>query len=191
MPMIGEQLEGTFTVHKLWEAQDRDALLEEVTGSIVAIAMGGHVDVDGAVWPVTVDPHLGDQWMPRVAGDKIVWMDHRNDPTGNEFGPKNADIYLHDLSTGKTTAVTTDPALQEWLTENDDLFEGRDSSVYDPDKAKELIEYDEMNFSEIAYELGYHNLNPLSGQFKQVTGMSMSEYKRMNEKPRQPLDKIL
>jgi len=49
MPMIGEQLEGTFTVHKLWEAQDRDALLEEVTGSIVAIAMGGHVDVDGAL----------------------------------------------------------------------------------------------------------------------------------------------
>ncbi|MCB0669974.1 MAG: AraC family transcriptional regulator [Saprospiraceae bacterium] len=59
------------------------------------------------------------------------------------------------------------------------------------EKAKELIEYDEMNFSEIAYELGYHNLNHLSGQFKQVTGMSMSEYKRMNEKPRQPLDKIL
>lgn len=32
------------------------------------------------------------------------------------------------------------PALQAWLTENEDLFEGYDSSAYDPDKAKELIE---------------------------------------------------
>lgn len=59
------------------------------------------------------------------------------------------------------------------------------------EKAKELIEYDERNFSEIAYELGYNNINHLSGQFKQVTGMSMSEYKQLNDKPRLPLDKIL
>lgn len=59
------------------------------------------------------------------------------------------------------------------------------------EKAKELIEYDEMNFSEIAYELGYNNINHLSNQFKQVTGMSMSEYKQLNDKPRSPLDKIL
>ncbi len=59
------------------------------------------------------------------------------------------------------------------------------------EKAKELIEYDEMNFSEIAYELGYNNINHLSGQFKQVTGMSMSEYKQLKDKSRSPLDKIL
>jgi AraC-like DNA-binding protein len=59
------------------------------------------------------------------------------------------------------------------------------------EKAKELIEYDEMNFSEIAYELGYNNIYHLSGQFKQVTGMSMSEYKQLKDKPRLPLDKIL
>lgn len=59
------------------------------------------------------------------------------------------------------------------------------------EKAKELIGYDEMNFSEIAYELGYHNINHLSGQFKQVTGMSMTEYKQLKNKSRTPLDKIL
>jgi AraC family transcriptional regulator len=59
------------------------------------------------------------------------------------------------------------------------------------EKAKELIEYDEMNFSEIAYELGYNSTNHLSGQFKQVTGMSMSEYKQLKDKSRSPLDKIL
>jgi AraC family transcriptional regulator len=59
------------------------------------------------------------------------------------------------------------------------------------EKAKELIEYDEMNFSEIAYELGYHNIYHLSGQFKQVTGMSMSQYKKMESKLRSPLNKIM
>lgn len=61
-----------------------------------------------------VDPHQGDQWMPRVQGDKIVWVDHRNDPSGDRFNHRNSDIYLHDLSTGLTTPVTTHPALQEW-----------------------------------------------------------------------------
>lgn len=59
------------------------------------------------------------------------------------------------------------------------------------EKAKELIEYDELNFSEIAYELGFNNIYHLSGQFKQVTGMSMSEYKKLEKKTRLPQDKIL
>lgn len=59
------------------------------------------------------------------------------------------------------------------------------------EKAKELIEYDDLNFSEIAYTLGFNNIYHLSGQFKQVTGMSMSEYKKLENKPRLPLDKIL
>ncbi len=59
------------------------------------------------------------------------------------------------------------------------------------EKTKELIEYDEHNFSEIAYDLGYNNINHLSGQFKQVTGMSMTEYKQLKDKPRKPFDKII
>jgi hypothetical protein len=60
-----------------------------------------------------VDPSNSDQWLPQVAGDKIVWVDHRNDPSGYRLNPKNSDIYMHDLSSGKTTAVTTHPARQE------------------------------------------------------------------------------
>jgi len=59
------------------------------------------------------------------------------------------------------------------------------------EKAKELIEYDEMNFSEIAFRLGYTSLNHLSNQFKRVTNMSMTAYKKLETKPRCPLDKIL
>ena len=59
------------------------------------------------------------------------------------------------------------------------------------EKIKELIFYDEMNFSEIAYELGYNNISHLSRQFKQMTGMSMSEYKEQKNDLRIPLDKIV
>jgi hypothetical protein len=63
-----------------------------------------------------VDPRegqKGDQWGARIEGDKIVWMDHRNDPSGDSFTPRNVDIYHHDLSTGLTRAVTTHAAKQE------------------------------------------------------------------------------
>jgi beta propeller repeat protein len=54
----------------------------------------------------------GGQWEPRIRGDKVVWTDHRNAP-GDFWNKGNSDIYLHDLSTGKTVAVTTHPARQE------------------------------------------------------------------------------
>lgn len=59
------------------------------------------------------------------------------------------------------------------------------------EKAKEFIQYDEMNFTEIAYELGYSSVNYLSNQFRQITGMSMSMYKRISGKDRRSLDNIL
>jgi AraC family transcriptional regulator len=59
------------------------------------------------------------------------------------------------------------------------------------EKAKELIQYDQLNFTEIAYELGYSSVNYLSNQFKQITGMSMSEHKKLSLWNRKSLDKIL
>lgn len=59
------------------------------------------------------------------------------------------------------------------------------------EKAKEFIQYDQLNFTEIAYELGYSSVNYLSNQFKHATGMSMSAYKKLSDWDRKPLDKIL
>jgi|AntRauTorckE6833_2_1112554.scaffolds.fasta_scaffold08509_3 AraC-like DNA-binding protein len=58
------------------------------------------------------------------------------------------------------------------------------------EKASEMISYGEQNFSQIAYNLGYKTLQHLSRQFKQVTGMSMSEYKKLNEHKRGGIDKV-
>jgi len=59
-----------------------------------------------------LDPQPHGQWLPRIDGDRIVWVDHRNAP-GDMVNQGNSDIYLHDLSTGKTTAVTVNPARQD------------------------------------------------------------------------------
>ncbi|HET8865646.1 MAG TPA: helix-turn-helix domain-containing protein [Gracilimonas sp.] len=58
------------------------------------------------------------------------------------------------------------------------------------EKAKELVEYGNLSFSEIAYQLGYKNLQHLSRQFKEITGMSMSAYQKVQDPERKSLDKI-
>lgn len=58
------------------------------------------------------------------------------------------------------------------------------------EKAKELVRYGKQSFSEIAYSLGYKNLQHLSRQFKEITGMSMSEYQKLQNPPRTALNRI-
>lgn len=58
------------------------------------------------------------------------------------------------------------------------------------EKVKELIIYDELNLSEIAYKLGYSSVAHLSNQFKKVTGLTPSHFKQVGQNKRKPLDKI-
>lgn len=55
------------------------------------------------------------------------------------------------------------------------------------EKVKELISYNNLTLSEIAFQLNYSSLQHLSSQFKQITGMSVSEYKKLNDFERKPL----
>lgn len=55
---------------------------------------------------------------------------------------------------------------------------------------KELILYDELNLTEIAYKLHYSSLAHLSKQFKKVTGLTPSFFKRLKKKKRIPLENI-
>ncbi|WP_242203734.1 helix-turn-helix domain-containing protein [Aestuariivivens insulae] len=59
------------------------------------------------------------------------------------------------------------------------------------EKAKEYIQLNELNFSEIAYSLNYKNSSHLAKQFKMVTGMSMTDYKSLQIDDRKALDKIV
>jgi len=58
------------------------------------------------------------------------------------------------------------------------------------EKIKELVVYDELTLSEIAYTLGYSSVQYLSNQFKEVTGITVSEYKNMGKRERKPLNLI-
>ena len=58
------------------------------------------------------------------------------------------------------------------------------------EKAKELLVYDELSLSEIAYKLGYSSVQHLSNQFKKVTGLTPSHFKQIGAQRRNPLDKI-
>lgn len=58
------------------------------------------------------------------------------------------------------------------------------------EKIKELLVYDELTLSEISYKMNYSSVQYLSGQFRKVTGMSPSEFKKLTKKERLPLDKV-
>jgi YesN/AraC family two-component response regulator len=59
------------------------------------------------------------------------------------------------------------------------------------EKIKELISYDQLTLSEIAYMMGYSSVQYLSNQFKHVTGYTVSDYKNLKQKDRKPLNNLL
>jgi len=58
------------------------------------------------------------------------------------------------------------------------------------EKAKELLIYDELSLSGIAYQLGYSSGQYLSSQFKKITGLTPSDYKNLGIRSRKTIDKI-
>lgn len=58
------------------------------------------------------------------------------------------------------------------------------------EKVKEWLVYGELTLSEISYKLGYSSVAHLSAQFKKVTGLTPSHFKKMTIKNRKSLDEI-
>lgn len=58
------------------------------------------------------------------------------------------------------------------------------------EKVKEWLSYGDFNISESAWKLGYSSIQHLSSQFKKVTGMTPSQYKKLHLKPRKSLDEL-
>lgn len=58
------------------------------------------------------------------------------------------------------------------------------------EKVKEWLTYDELTLSEIAWKLGYSSVAHLSSQFKKVTGLTPSDFKKLGGKHRKSLDQI-
>lgn len=56
------------------------------------------------------------------------------------------------------------------------------------EKVKELIVYDQLSLTEIAYRTGFSSVHHLSAQFKKVTGLTASHFKSVGVVRRQSLD---
>lgn len=58
------------------------------------------------------------------------------------------------------------------------------------EKVKELLFYNQLTLSEIAFRMSYSSAAHLSAQFKKETGMTPSEFRKMRKPGHQPLDLI-
>ena len=58
------------------------------------------------------------------------------------------------------------------------------------EKVKELLLYDVLSLTEISYKLHYSSVAHLSSQFKKVTGLAPSFYKKMKEKRTKNLEDL-
>jgi AraC family transcriptional regulator len=58
------------------------------------------------------------------------------------------------------------------------------------EKVKELLVYDELSLNQIAYQLHYSSVQHLSTQFKKITGLTPSHFRKVGAEKRLSLDKI-
>jgi AraC family transcriptional regulator len=58
------------------------------------------------------------------------------------------------------------------------------------ERIKELIDQEELTLSEIAYMMDYNSVQYLSNQFKQITGVTVSQYRESDRSSRKPVDQL-
>jgi len=58
------------------------------------------------------------------------------------------------------------------------------------ERVKELLLYDQLNLTEIAYKLHYSSVAHLSNQFKKVTGLTPSYFKQLGQKRKGNLENL-
>jgi AraC-like DNA-binding protein len=62
--------------------------------------------------------------------------------------------------------------------------------IHKIERAKELIIYDELNLTEIAWRLNYSSVAHLSNQFKKITGLTPSFFRKLKSKRRTSLEDV-
>jgi AraC-like DNA-binding protein len=62
--------------------------------------------------------------------------------------------------------------------------------VHKIERVKELLVYDEINLTEIAWKLHYSSVAHLSNQFKKITGLTPTHFKQLKQKRRTNLENL-
>lgn len=58
------------------------------------------------------------------------------------------------------------------------------------ERVKELLIYNELSLSEIAFQMNYSSVAHLSNQFKKTTGITPSQFKQLKDKKRKQIDEL-
>lgn len=58
------------------------------------------------------------------------------------------------------------------------------------ERVKELLVYDQLSLTQISYQTGYSSVHHLSAQFKKVTGLTPSHFKKIAGEKRKGLDQV-
>lgn len=128
---------------------------------------------------VAMDPH--DQLVERVKVAAIELFYHGNNANSlirnSDHLSERTGVPYHQLS--RTFSDRTGTTLERYII------------LLKVERVKELMTYGDLTLSEISYQMGYSSVQYLSNQFKQVTGVTPSEFKEGKGGQRIALDELL
>ncbi len=106
-------------------------------------------------------------------------------------------VHHQDNDTKNNLSTILSTALHHDYSYLSNLFSGVEGTTIEKyfiaqkiERVKELLVYDELSLSEIAFQQHYSSVAYLSNQFKKVTGLSPSHFRQIKEEKRKPLDEV-
>jgi len=79
-------------------------------------------------------------------------------------------------------------ALSKTFSQNENITLEQFFILHKIEKVKELLLYNELTLTEIAGKLGYKSVQHLSSQFRNTTGFTPTEFKKLKDHQRKTLD---
>jgi len=124
---------------------------------------------------------LDDQQQQLVEKIKSIVIDHVHRQEDNHF------VFTEVLQTALNKEYSQ---LSKLFSEKEGITIEQYVILQRMEKVKELLSYNELTLSEIAYKLGYSSVAYLSAQFKKVTGLTPSQFKKLGINLRKPIDQL-
>ena len=159
----------------------------------------------------TLDMNLGEIIIEEGIGDNIInRLDKRLESHGFEILKNKEQQIIEQVKTiiiklvyddineapKKLSAIITDKIRKDYSAISK-LFSENEGTTIEKylinlriERVKELLMYDELSLSEIAFRLNYSSVAYLSNQFKKVTGLSPSFFKKGKENTRKSIDEL-
>ncbi len=125
---------------------------------------------------------LDDQRQQMIERMKTAIIELVHHHQGNK--PLNLSVYLAQLLHRDYSA------LSKLFSEVTGLTIERYFIMQRIERVKELIRYDELTLTEIAYQMNYSSVAHLSSQFRSVTGMTPTQFRFMKTAQRANLDEV-